>query len=546
MTLNINPYIQVLENMRRSEPLVAHYSDGKGLHVLQADVAGRIEKSALHILIYGAYNAGKSTLINVLLGEARARVGDIPTTDRVDTYDWNGYRLLDTPGVNAPIRHEQVTTDQLVRTNAVVLVIREGDQDVMDVYNRLFSMMKNKKTIFIILNHQLGSADEVMMSSKRIGDVFSQLAADYGVHPTEAQALPIYPVNLNTALNGSMRRHARLIEHSGFTQFLESFADWTRRQDNEHHHLSEIKDTVKFLWYDPVIHRLKELTGAGDGGEADELRDLERTLVDAKDRLHTAAYSMVDSEVVKIRSDIAELIRDPGSKEEVDERLERVLQPLLERIERWLSEELEGGSGSIDVSVEAPQMSEDLAAHTNTAARDILVEQLGKVGDAVTNKDFVKEVLLRLRGMKKFGIRDVLRLKGKWTKTLDKGATKFTRRTKVGLSVAQGLVAAWDAHKQEQKENQEMRRHAVESSHSIDSICAELRRDLVGAIDAVIEEGLGGAIVRIREQLADIATDSSEKDKHYQELLDHRSELQGITFTTTRTGAPRAEPAVGT
>ena len=34
------------------------------------------------IMIYGVYNAGKSTLINALLGKDEAAVEDIPTTDR--------------------------------------------------------------------------------------------------------------------------------------------------------------------------------------------------------------------------------------------------------------------------------------------------------------------------------------------------------------------------------------------------------------------------------------------------------------------------------
>ena len=127
--MNINPYNQVLENMRRTEALIQRYRDDGEWHRAKADIVYRVENEALHIVVYGAYNAGKSTLINALLGEERARVGDIPTTDRVDAYDWNGYRLLDTPGVNAPIEHEQVTADQITRTKAVVLVVREGDQD---------------------------------------------------------------------------------------------------------------------------------------------------------------------------------------------------------------------------------------------------------------------------------------------------------------------------------------------------------------------------------------------------------------------------------
>ena len=177
-----------------------------------------------------------------------------------------------------------------------------------------------------------------------------------------------------------------------------------------------------------------------------------------------------------------------------------------------------------------------------------MVELLKRVGTAVTKKEFVKKSLLAVRGMKTLGIRDVLGLKGKWTSTLDKWAGGFTKVAKGGLVVLQVVVALWEAkrsHDREENENQEMRRQAVGSTQAIDSICGELRRDLTGAIDDVIEEVLGRAIEPIREKLADITTDLSEREKHYQELLDHRSQLEGISFTTTQTGAPTAEPALG-
>ena len=535
-----NPYSQVLENMERSEPLIARYGEDVETQVLQSDIAGKIEAKALHILVYGAYNAGKSTLINVLLGDERARVGDIPTTDHVDAYDWSGYRLLDTPGVNAPIRHEQITADQLARTNGVVLVVREGDQDARDVYDRLFQMMTNKKAVFIVLNHQLGSADEVVMLCRRIGDILARLAASHHIAGTDVQALPIYPVNLSTALKGRMRSHEKLLEHSGFTRFADAFADWTRQHDNDHHHLSEVKDAVKTLWYGPAVDKLKELVGAGDGDEIEHLHVSERTLISKKNRLHAAGYRKVEHGVNEIRPDVAEIIRTSESKDEANDRVRARLQPMFEEIKKWLSGELDDVDASVAVTVEAPQATGSQGGvHTeadSSGVRDI-VENVGKL---VANKENVKSVLLAGRGMKAFGVRDILGLKGKWTSTLDKWAAGFTRLARGGLMVAQVAIAVWDAkraHDQQEEENQERRRLAVESQQTIDAVCGVLRKDLVGAIDEVIELKVGADLVKVREDIAGITKDSSEKKRHYQEVLDHRNQLESIIFTTAQTEA---------
>ena len=73
----------------------------------------KLQAAKPEVMVYGIYNAGKSSIINELLGEDRARVSDIPTTDSVDYYDWRGYRLADTPGVGAPIAHTQITQEHL-------------------------------------------------------------------------------------------------------------------------------------------------------------------------------------------------------------------------------------------------------------------------------------------------------------------------------------------------------------------------------------------------------------------------------------------------
>ena len=74
------------------------------------------------IMVYGVYNAGKSTLINTLLGREEAATDDVPLTDRVTAYQWGQYSIIDTPGVDAPIDHENVTRAQMLKADAVIFV----------------------------------------------------------------------------------------------------------------------------------------------------------------------------------------------------------------------------------------------------------------------------------------------------------------------------------------------------------------------------------------------------------------------------------------
>ena len=145
-------------------------------------------------MLYGAYNAGKSSLINALLGRDAAVVNDIPTTDKIDKYDWNGFYLLDTPGVNAPITHEEVTAEQLKRTNAMLFVIREGDQDAKNIYERLFDMLKKGKKIFIVLNHQLANQDDKLTAIRKINSVLCFLAPQYNVKDADIAHITVLPI----------------------------------------------------------------------------------------------------------------------------------------------------------------------------------------------------------------------------------------------------------------------------------------------------------------------------------------------------------------
>lgn len=116
------------------------------------------------IMVYGIYNAGKSSIINALIREEKAKVADVPTTDRVDMYEWNGYQIADTPGVGAPIQHEKVTNQQLKKADVVLFVMStSGSFEYEQNYSRMKDIIDTGKRVLIILNDKegyLGTDDE--------------------------------------------------------------------------------------------------------------------------------------------------------------------------------------------------------------------------------------------------------------------------------------------------------------------------------------------------------------------------------------------------
>lgn len=105
------------------------------------------------IMVYGIYNSGKSTLVNALCGEAVAEVADRPMTYRIGEYDAGKYTLIDSPGVDAPMDHEEIADYQLDECHIILFVISsKGIFESRANYEKMRLLIGKGIPFYIILN----------------------------------------------------------------------------------------------------------------------------------------------------------------------------------------------------------------------------------------------------------------------------------------------------------------------------------------------------------------------------------------------------------
>ncbi len=128
------------------------------------------------IVVVGEFNAGKSALVNALLGEKVLAEGVTPTTSRVTLVKWGdvpketildeGYaafayphpllreiNIVDTPGTNAVIRqHERLTSDYVPRSD-LVLFVTSADRPLTESERQFLERIREwGKKVVIALN----------------------------------------------------------------------------------------------------------------------------------------------------------------------------------------------------------------------------------------------------------------------------------------------------------------------------------------------------------------------------------------------------------
>ena len=161
-------------NLGIGEPMAISAEQGLGLGDFLDAVIERVQKvydeeeqtdDSLKVAVIGKPNAGKSTLINKMVGQERLIVSNVPgtTRDAIDTevrYNGKNYTLIDTAGLRKKKKiYEDIERYSIVRAIAAVdrsdvtLILIDGEKGVTEQDTKIAGIAHNRfKPSIIIVN----------------------------------------------------------------------------------------------------------------------------------------------------------------------------------------------------------------------------------------------------------------------------------------------------------------------------------------------------------------------------------------------------------
>lgn len=508
-----NPFERAGDVLEALRPIaVRHLPDADAR---LARLHARLEEQRIQVILFGAYNAGKSTLINAMLGEGVAQVGDVPTTDRVERHDWCGHVLLDTPGVNAPIAHERISAEQLRGADLVLFVVRDGDQDVQDLFDRLFALLEAGRHLFVLLNHQAGSPEAAEQLRARLNQVLLHQTGLRGMADRLLNSIPVVLLDADLAMKGRLSDKAVLRECSGYDDFADRFNCWLAEFDEAQRRLELLVQSIERQLLDPLGEALERGSAGGSGLERieAEIAHVERL----RSNFERRANSWVRAKLVAVRPRIGALLDSASTGEVLQAGLQQLTVDLGQELSAWLEAECGAepakAAGVDDVHLDAAAYEGSNEPDGGARMRETVLKGVRAVG-----RDEISKALHLGRRLK------LPWLKGRWSSTLDKWAGRAS-------PVLQLLVSALEvgaAVRDERERNRQLREAALQRHQWIEEVATNLESSLLKAVAAAIDEAFRGQCEPLRAKRAEHLRDADAQARDRALLGQHAATLSAL------------------
>ena len=296
-------------------------------------ISSRIPKCVLHdenivnLVFAGQYSAGKSSIIKVLTGRKDIAVGGGITTEETHSYDWNGIKVIDTPGVHTELRpdHDDIAYSAIAKADLLVFVITNElfSSHLADHFQKLAIEMGKAHEMILVINKMRRCAKGNSLEAQSVirEDIRKVLK------PHSPEDLRISFIDAESALESVSEKDAEISsirwKHGGVDCFTENLNDFVRER-------GVIGKCSTALYYLKQLLKEAQESESTDDRDVDALIELSlqqrRALVEAQNRIPRAVEAEIQKSCSEIRHEgrkVADMIYRSANTETVDQEFQK-------------------------------------------------------------------------------------------------------------------------------------------------------------------------------------------------------------------------------
>lgn len=322
-------------------------------------------ESTIEVVFAGQYSAGKSTILRSLTGRDDIVTGAGITTEQAHIYEWNGVKVVDTPGVHTEIRpdHDAITYRAIADADLLVFVVTNElfDSYLAEHFRKLAIERDKAHEMMLVVNKMFrcarGNSPEaqnvILEDLRKVLTPFSpeQLRTSF----IDAEAVLESKAENDAAVGQVLRRK------SGFEPFVEKLNGFVREKGLAGRY------TTALYNLEQVLQEALAAESTGDK-DVDALEELllqrRRALVETQQRILRAVESEIQHIGAQIRQEgrkVADCIHGKADQKQVDRELQAAqdrVQVYAEQLEKSVQEAIGKHMKDLDARIGAIANSE--------------------------------------------------------------------------------------------------------------------------------------------------------------------------------------------
>lgn len=308
------------------------------------------ESGVLTVAFVGQYNAGKSTAISALTGRRDIRIDSDIATDKTASYDWNGIKIIDTPGLFTDRQdHDETTYEAINKADLLVfcLTYMLFDSVTAENFKKLAYERGYRWKMMLVVNKM---SDEAGEEAQKIANYRKSLAA--ALEPYLLDEFPLCFIDAKDYCEGIDEDDDFLLGVSRLQTFIDALNNFVE------HRASLVRfDTPVRIALGCVDEAQLSFTrnSSQDSAFLEVLARLSRTVHKERERLRTKVQSIalrMSSAVAKEGTSLAAAVGSEQDFEILNKQAELNVQKHYEKAENEMQEAVDAAVESIRQEVE--------------------------------------------------------------------------------------------------------------------------------------------------------------------------------------------------